>query len=169
MLEPISIPRLTRMPQRTDTVPFNQKVADFETLTPVQGWLRVTHHGNYLEIEAQADAIVTLTCDRCLQQYNHRLTIAPQELIWLSDEADSIPELVLDQDLDPEELVESLPTQGQFDAESWVYEQLSLELPQQALCDVNCHGISFVDSNPSEPQVDQRWASLENLRNQLNN
>ncbi|MBF2028852.1 MAG: DUF177 domain-containing protein [Oscillatoriales cyanobacterium C42_A2020_001] len=167
-MESIHIPRLTRAPEQTETIQFNAAIADLETLTPVQGVLRVTHHGSFLEVSAQAETIITLTCDRCLQQYNYRLSIKPSELIWLDESVDEVSPILLDEDLETADLVEALSPQGYFDSETWLYEQLCLEIPQRQLCDAQCQGIEVPKSeSAAKPHVDRRWAGLESLRNQL--
>jgi uncharacterized protein len=167
MIEPIQIPRLTRAPQRTEVIEFNEPIAGLDTLTPVQGRLQVTHQGSYLEVSARAETIVTLTCHRCLQNYNYRLLIEPAELIWLDGAADSLDPILLDQEISPEDLVETLPPDGDFDVESWLYEQLCLEIPHRQLCDQSCPGIEVPLAETAMPLVDRRWASLEALKNQL--
>lgn len=167
MLKPIPIPRIARAPEQTETLRFSEMLPELATLTPVQGEICVMHRGNFLEVTAQAEAIVTLTCDRCLQQYNYRLIATPTEIIWLEDNAN--PELILlDEDLAPEDLVETLPPQGYFEPATWLYEQLCLELPQRKLCDKKCKGIELPPP-PADaaPVVDQRWARLESLKDQL--
>lgn len=165
MLAPIYIPGLTRAPQQTETIEFDQLIPDLETLTPVRGWLKVTHHGSYLEVAAQAETIMTLSCHRCLQQYNYRLAIAPSELIWLDDMAAAPP--IFDQDMNLDDLVETLPPTGTFDPQTWLYEQLCLELPQRQLCDPNCAGIEPIQDVELPQGTDRRWASLEALKHQL--
>ncbi|MHC5718938.1 MAG: YceD family protein, partial [Nostoc sp.] len=68
-------------------------------------------------------------------------------------------------------LLETLPPDGYFYPNEWLYEQMSLAVPQRQLCDRNCPGIpvsSTVDSSDSpETPVDNRWASLEALKKQL--
>ncbi|QZZ22600.1 DUF177 domain-containing protein [Leptothermofonsia sichuanensis E412] len=167
-MEPIYIPQLTRAPQQTEVIEFNQMIRELETLTPVQGRLQVTHKGNYLEVSANAEAIVTLTCHRCLQQYNYRLVIAPTELIWLDESARPDEIDFFDREILPEDLVETLSPRGFFDPETWLYEQLSLEIPQHQLCDQRCEGIQLPQLD-EQPVVDRRWASLEALRQQLSN
>lgn len=166
-MEPIYIPHLTKKPERTATIKFEEVFPDLETLTPVRGTLRVTHQGNYLEVRAKAETIITLTCDRCLKQYNHRLAIKSSELIWL-DEAGSSPEINAEAiEIPPEDLVEALSPQGHFHPGEWLYEQLCLELPLRKLCDSNCPGIQLNGEESSEPLSDKRWASLEALKKQL--
>ncbi len=163
-MEAIYIPHITQATERTVTLEFKEFLSDLATLTPVQGWLKVMHKGNYLEVSAQADTIVTLSCPRCLQQFNHRLSIKPAEMIWLSDQTQPEEEL-FDRDLSMDELVESLPPTGHFEPDKWLYEQLSLEIPLQQLCEQNCEGIEV--ELDSTAVVDRRWAALDSLKGQL--
>ncbi|MGA1476610.1 MAG: YceD family protein, partial [Prochlorothrix sp.] len=81
-LDSIAISQLVYFPDQTLSLDFKGYFPDFETLTPVQGALRVRHCGNYLSVSVKAITIATLTCNRCLGQYNHRLQVSTEELIW---------------------------------------------------------------------------------------
>jgi uncharacterized protein len=166
-LEPILISQLLQQRGRCVTLELQDHLADLETLTPVQGWLRVIHQGNYLEVQGKADTIKTLTCDRCLCQYNYRLAINLTELIWLTDDRSSltIPEDESGGKLD--DLVETLSPQGYFDASQWLYEQLCLALPPVQRCDLNCPGLQSSATDTAD--MDQRWAALDALRRSLSN
>lgn len=166
-MEAIHIPRLIHCPEHTKTLEFKTLLKDLKTLTPVQGWIKITHQGNFLEISAKAETIVTLTCHRCLQQFNHRLAIEPSEMIWLDETTDQVEELPLDRDLSMDDLVEALPPNGYFDPEIWLYEQFSLEIPQRQLCEQDCRGIEVSD-DIINPGIDQRWAALQALKGHLN-
>jgi uncharacterized protein len=168
-MEAIFIPRLTKAPERTETIAIKTFLKDLTTLTPIQGWLRVTHQGNYLEVSAETETIITLSCPRCLQQFNYRLSIAPTELIWLNEDAIEPEETLFDRDLTMDDLVESLPPNGYFEPDTWLYEQLSLEIPQRQLCDEACPGIEVSPDDLSDRLVDRRWASLESLKGKLSN
>ncbi len=169
MLEAIYIPRLAKAHEQTQTVEFQQFIQDLETLTPVRGRLQVRHGGNYLEVSAQAETIVTLTCYRCLQQYNHRLKIEPTEIICLDEAGNGPDEGPLEREIALEELVETLSAQGNFDPEAWLYEQICLEIPSRQLCDSDCTGIEFSPGKGSPLSAgDRRWAAaLEQLKKQL--
>ncbi|KOR37778.1 MULTISPECIES: YceD family protein [Planktothricoides] len=165
-MEPIYIPQLTTAPERTEEIQFEEFFSEFETLTPVKGTLVVKHQGNYLEVFAQAETIVTLTCNRCLQQYNHRLTVDTSELIWLDEAADQPDTGPLERETALEDLVETLSPHGYFECTEWVYEQLCLALPPRQLCDANCLGIQTDSYLPptAPPAIDHRWASLAELK-----
>jgi uncharacterized protein len=165
-MEPIYIPRLTHLPQQMDVIEFKEAIPELDTLTPVQGRLQVVHRGNYLEVSATVETIVTLACDRCLQHYNYRIAITPQELIWLQDEA-PLDELLFDQDLEPDDLLETLSPMAHFDPTRWIYEQVCLELPPRKLCDPTCKGIEIAADAESQTPLDSRWAALASLKQQI--
>ncbi len=168
-MDPIYIPRLTHLPQQTEVIEFKETIPGLDSLTPVQGRIQITHCGTYLDVTAIAETIVTLACDRCLQQYNHRLAIEPQEMIWLSEDNQE-DDLLFDKDLDSEDLVETLSPTANFEPTTWIYEQLCLELPLRRLCDVACEGIPLPEqaSTPISPAaIDSRWAALASLQQQI--
>lgn len=163
-MESIYIPQLVRAPEQTERISVNEHLPDLDTLTPVQGQVRVTHRGNYLEVEGKAEAIVTLTCDRCLQQFNHRVVVNTSELIWLQREEDDPDADLLEREVAFDDLVESLDPEGYFQPLEWLYEQFCLAIPPRQLCDENCKGIQISDAPEPPKNVDRRWASLQSLK-----
>lgn len=170
VLTPLSIPGLTKLPQKTWRQEFKLILDDFVSLTPIQGWMLVQHQGSYLRVATEAKTIINVTCDRCLQQYNHRLFCQVEELIWLdADDLESGLE-ASSQELD---LLERLPAQGEFDSHDWLYQQLCLSLPHPQICQVDCPGLEVAISplvpepSPLPDLVDHRWASLAALKQQL--
>ncbi len=170
-MEPLYIPHLLTRPDKTLEIVVDTLIPEFETLTPVRGKIVVKHGGTFLDVAAQTETIVTLTCDRCLKQYNHRLLLKTTEIIWLDETADEPYNGPLDVKTEVEELVESLAPTGHFAPDLWLYEQLCLSLPHRQLCDRNCEGIAPVtspDPNPIENvNVDRRWGILETLKHKL--
>jgi uncharacterized protein len=169
-MEPIYIPQLLKAREKTEVIEVDEFLPDLDTLTPVRGQVRVQHCGNYLDVSAQVETIVTLTCHRCLQQYNHRLKTDASESIWLDPEAGK-EATAIELEVAFEDLVETLLPTGDFDPGEWLYQQLCLAMPQRQLCDSLCPGIQL-SSQPeatSEPASDRRWASLESLKNHLSN
>lgn len=165
-MDAIYIPQLARAPEQLEKIQVQDYLSGLETLTPVQGIMQVTHRGNYLEVVAKAETIITLTCDRCLQQYNHRVMINTSELIWLQSEPEDWGEDDLEREVALDDLVETLDPQGYFRPGEWLYEQFCLAIPQRQLCDQDCKGIQVSENQPeSKSTVDRRWASLENLKN----
>lgn len=168
-MEAIYIPQLAKAPNQTETIQVQDYLPGLETLTPVQGFIRVSHRGNYLEVAARSEAIMTLSCDRCLQQYNHRVIVNTSELIWLEETVEDFSQDGLEREVALDDLVESLHPQGYFQPNEWLYEQFCLAVPQRKLCDQQCQGIQVENQNHSNggKAVDRRWASLEALKGHL--
>ncbi|NJL62758.1 MAG: DUF177 domain-containing protein [Methylacidiphilales bacterium] len=169
-MDAIFIPQLTKAPERTEEIQVQEFLPGLDTLTPVRGIIRVRHCGNYLEVFANAEAIITCSCNRCLQQFNHRLAVDTSEVIWLDEAANQVDDLPLEREVPLEDLVESLLPQGYFYPSEWLYEQMCLAIPLRQLCDRNCQGITTTvekSQKSSEKKIDKRWASLEALRKQL--
>ena len=168
-MELIYIPSLLKKTDRTESIKFEEFILDLETLTPVRGYLQVTHNGNYLEVKGKSETIITLTCDRCLKQYNYKLVINPKELIWLNEVTTEKELFHIEAENSVEHLVETLPPNGDFNPREWVYERICLAVPPRKLCDNNCQGIKLSEMNTSSSVLDSRWAALEALKRQLNN
>jgi uncharacterized protein len=160
-MEAIYIPQLLKMPGRKEEIKISDFIPGLTTLTPVRGILVVTHGGNFLEVYLQAETILTLTCDRCLQQYNHRLKVETSELIWLEHDWELDQNIPLEREIGGEDLSETLPPDGYFEPETWVYEQLSLAMPMRQLCGKNCQAPAIKEE---ETIIDTRWASLASLK-----
>ncbi|WP_013322163.1 YceD family protein [Gloeothece verrucosa] len=165
-MEAIYIPQLLRARERTLSITIDEFISGFDSLTPIRGRMIVKHGGNFLEVSVTAETIITLTCDRCLQQYNHRLALDTSELIWL-DKNDFIPESYpQEREVSWDDLSETLSADGHFEPQTWLYEQLSLNLPLRHLCGKNCQKPLTPDSE-AESNSDSRWAALAILKNQL--
>ncbi|MEM9007252.1 MAG: YceD family protein [Cyanobacteria bacterium P01_F01_bin.86] len=165
----IYIPHLLNATDRTRTLFFETSFKELATLTPVRAEISVRHGTTFLEVRGTAQTIVTLTCDRCLQHYNHRLSVDAKEIIWLEEHLNSADDDLIEQEISPEDLVESLSLYGYFDPETWIYEQVCLALPQRQICDTNCQGIvPKIQAARSETDlIDHRWSALVALKQQL--
>jgi len=148
-----------------------QRIAGLDSLTPVQGQIEALHHGTALELTAEAETIVTLCCDRCLQHYNHALRAEVHELVELRGQGqgatggEGLEELNLELAREgmPEgaDLDDRLDPAGSFHPERWLFEQLSLRLPLVNRCGVDCPGPARWSSDPEAG--DPRWAALARL------
>ena len=163
-MRPIHIPQIINAPNKTVALDIAEHLPHLKTLTPVKGELTVAHRGTFLQINAQASAIMTLECDRCLQSYTTRVKVNTSEILWLEEPI--VDDSELEKEVELEDLVESLPPQGYFKPDEWLYEQMCLAIPQKQICNADCQGIE-ITSNPPESEVDHRWAALSSLKQQL--
>ncbi len=167
-MTPIYIPHLLNAIDRTRSLTFETFFDGLETLMPVKAKVSVRHGTTFLEVRGEAQTIVTLTCDRCLQQYNHRIAVNAQEIIWLEEPVIDESSGLTEYEVSPEDLVESLSPQGYFEPDTWIYEQVCLELPQKQVCDPQCQGLAVQELDEADQSVDHRWSALAALKQQLN-
>lgn len=168
-MSPIYIPHLLSAANRTRTIFFETGFDGLNTLMPIRAEVAVRHGSTFLDIRGTAQTIVTLSCDRCLQNYNHRLSVDAKEIIWLHEPSEFNEAEPLEQEVGVEDLVESLSPYGHFDAEKWIYEQVCLALPQRQICDASCQGLiaeTQADRSP-EDAIDHRWSALAALKQQM--
>ena len=186
-LHPVPIQELKLRPNKCHHWILEHHLPQLDSLTKVRGQLVAEHLGTALQVCGEANTIVTLCCDRCLQPYNHLLQCKVKELIWLGDD-----HLTLNQhttrptgpaveqeppkDFDGDGLSERLDPRGAFDPAQWIFEQLHLQLPLVNRCGEHCpgpaqpsrHG-SANDPSPddarSSRREDPRWAALGQLLN----
>ena len=146
---------------------------ELPSLTPVRGHVSAEHRGNVLAVEGKLSTIVTLCCDRCLNQFNQSISCTPSELIWLGDEQPTADELELSGEVaEMEGLVDVLDPRGQFDPQQWAFEQLNLLLPVVNHCGDHCPGPPGLQQQPVIPDtktkaVDPRWQALQQLQQQI--
>ncbi|MBL1211529.1 YceD family protein [Geminocystis sp. GBBB08] len=160
-MEKIYIPRLLKMPQQTEEIKLNHQISGLNSLIPVRGIFQICHRGNFLELQLQADTILTLTCDRCLQTFNHRLEVDTSEIILLKEEESDL-NYPLEREIISEDLSETLPPNGELIVDEWIYEQLSLAMPLRNLCENDCQPPLLKEKKDSTIK-DNRWSSLANL------
>ena len=187
-LSAIPIQELKAFPEGRDWQ-LDQHLEGLPSLTPVRGRVRAVHRSNVLEVEGEASTIVTLCCDRCLQDFNQALGARNRELIWLGEasRADGVDEdVVLESaaqllDLEADAFTESLDPAGDFDPAHWIFEQLHLLLPVVNHCGELCPGPNLVGAvkpgagnsgagqaapegdSPDPGPIDPRWAALKKL------
>jgi len=166
-MEAIYIPHLLRAREKKQQIIVDGSISNLESLTPVRGTIQIRHGGTFLEVTAIAETIVTLTCDRCLKQYNYQLSINTSELIWLEKESSEGKVYPPEREISLEDLAESLPSTGHFDPETWLYEQLCLAMPLRQICSSNCKQ-PIVEEPRADNITDSRWSVLESLKGQLN-
>jgi uncharacterized protein len=147
----------------------DQPLDELQSLTPVRGWLLARHGDRVLEVEGEAETIITLCCHRCLQDYNHALRFRCVERLWLGGDEPT------GEDGNPDDLIERLDPRGCFDPARWIFEQLSLQLPLQNRCGSDCPGPALPAEQPApsgeapgadngDPPIDPRWSRLRSWR-----
>jgi len=165
-METIYIPHLLKSLQKKQDIVVDCFIENLDSLTPVRGKIQLRHGGTFLEVIASAETIVTLTCDRCLKQYNYKLIVDTSEIIWLDKESEQDKEYPPEREVALEDLAESLPVNGHFNPQTWLYEQMCLTMPLKQICSNDCQA-PFNPNNQQQNLIDSRWSLLESLKDNL--
>lgn len=142
---------------------------DLPSLTPVRGTIQAEHRGNVLAVHGSLQTIVTLTCDRCLNQFNQQLISTTEELIWLGEEQNVVDQFQASDGTEQMTgLLERLDPKGPFDPQQWAFEHLNLQLPAVNRCTGDCPGPPGSSTSGSENGMDYgsdpRWEALKKLQ-----
>ncbi|BAQ61393.1 metal-binding [Geminocystis sp. NIES-3708] len=162
-MEKIYIPRLLKMPEQKEEIKLNHQISGLNSLTPVRGFFQVAHRGNFLELQLQANTILTLICDRCLRTFNHRLEVDTSEIILLKEEETNL-NLPLEMEILTEDLSETLPPDGELIVDEWIYEQISLAMPLRNLCGNDDCQPPVIEEKKDSNIKDNRWSALSDLK-----
>ena len=168
-MENIYIPQILKMPDQTVEIKLCDRISGLNTLTSVKGLFQVRHGGNFLELQLQADTILTLSCDRCLQTFNYRLEVDTSEIIYLKNDTELEEDYPLEREISGEDLWESLPSDGELIVEEWIYQQLSLAIPLRSLCSNDCQPPGKTTTEMNINNNDNRWSALANLKSLMDN
>jgi uncharacterized protein len=142
----------------------------------ITGSLRPVAEG--VEFTGRFETVGHFVCARCLEPVDRKvsgrfslLLVAPPADEEQEEEEASAERADMDEDAED---VYRLDERGAVDMEQVLREQLDLALPLRALCSEDCRGLCAgcgADLNREtcrcEPEVDERWAGLEELKRQL--
>ena len=165
-MENIYIPHLLQLPQKTQTITLDDFIVELVTLTPLRGTVIIRHGGTFLEIIIKGEVIVNLICDRCLQQYNYRITLDVSENILLGKNLSANQKFTKEKKIISEDFSETLSSEGYFDLKVWIYEQLSLSMPLRKLCSNNCQIPEIIDKEDST-LINDCWKNLLSFKEKL--
>lgn len=125
---------------------------------PVHVEGQVRNRAGALELKAQLDTVLSLTCDRCAKSFQREKRVAYETLLAFelaNGESDDIVEL--DQD-------------GALELDELMQEVFLLEMDTKNLCSEDCRGLCpgcgadlNVEQCRCKKEIDPRWAKLSQL------
>ena len=140
---------------------------ELDSLTPIRGTIVAEHQGEALSVKGDFHTVISLICDRCLENFTQPLKVDSKELIFIGEEK----ELAIA--IEFNDFSDCISPCNSFDPQRWVFEQLSLQLPLLNNCGNNCAGVSNQKANPQIysnnsgendlNQLDPRWSELKKL------
>ena len=97
--------------------------------------------GNFIEISGHAEGKIILTCDRCLNEYEHKLDIDIEETYAKKSLQDEYGQEV---ELKRGQFITDLDGEKEIDIYDLLYQSVILALPNKKVCGINCNEGMFV-------------------------
>lgn len=142
--------------------------ADFVILSPVSAELTLLKSEGEVFVRGGMTALLKLQCARCLKEFEHKVTSKLDIVYTLTPERD-----VKERELAKEDVGVSYLSGDEIDINAVLVEQLSLDMPMQTVCTIDCKGLCpkcGADLNqgkcgcPVEGHMDTRFAKLKELK-----
>ncbi len=110
---------------------------DISFLSPVEYQLRVSKAGESLRVRGPVRASLSLTCARCIEQYDFTIRSELDIELMPKKEEPKVPEIELKTD----DLNLYYFEGEEIDLDPYVFEEVMLNIPIKALCSDACKGI----------------------------
>ncbi|MBC7357801.1 MAG: DUF177 domain-containing protein [Desulfacinum sp.] len=104
---------------------------------PLNVDLEIQRRADHLEVTGTIAGVVSLLCDRCLEDYDWQLRRSVRILLFREDAGPSDEEV----ELDPEEMEYEFFDGEILEIDRMIAEEIFLELPFRSLCFEECKGL----------------------------
>lgn len=109
---------------------------DFVVLSPVSADLTLLKSDEEVFVRGDMTALLKLQCARCLKEFEHKITSKIDIVYTLTPERD-----VKERELTKEDVGVNHLKGDEIDINAALAEQLSLDMPMQAVCRTDCKGL----------------------------
>ena len=116
--------------------------------------------GNFIEISGHAEGKIILTCDRCLNEYEHKLDIDIEETYAKKSLQDEYGQEV---ELKRGQFITDLDGEKEIDIYDLLYQSVILALPNKKVCGINCNEGMFVSDEDIKIH-DERMDVFKNIK-----
>ena len=157
----INITDIENTEQKFIRFDFSEVYEEFNKNEPVIATLTAEVIGNLIKITGTIQASLMLTCDMCLKEFKQDLKINVEEFFTkysLSENYENEFELKQDG------FVEDLNGSNEIDITDFVYQSITLNIPNKLVCDINCNGDESVNKYLNEKPIDPRLEIFKNIK-----
>ena len=162
----INITELENTENKKIEFDFSEVYEEFNKDVPVKANLKAEFIGNLIKISGTIDALLILTCDLCLKEFEKELKIKVEEFFTkysLNESYDNEFELKQDG------FIEDLDGKNEIDITDFVYQSVILNIPNKLVCDINCKGDENLNKYIKTDFTDPRLEVFKNIRIEKDN
>ena len=114
---------------------FDDKINFDEKYYPVKAKLYFKIYDNIMEIKGDVAGTIKLACNRCLKENDYSFSYKIDEFYALNSLLDEYPE---EYEIKEGNFINDLNGEKEFDINKFLYEIITINLPNNYVCDINC-------------------------------
>ncbi len=157
----INITDIENTENKAIDIDFSEIYEEFNKDVPVKAKLKAEIIGTLVKITGRINATLVLTCDMCLKEFNKDFDIKVEEFFTKYSLSESYEnEFELKQD----GFVEDLNGSNEIDITDFVYQSITLDIPNKLVCDINCNGDEDVNKYLKTEVIDPRLEIFKNIK-----
>ena len=116
-------------------ISFDDKINFDENFYPLKAKLYFKIYDNIMEIKGNVKGVVKLTCNRCLKESDYKFLYEIKEFYALNSLLEKYPE---EYEIKEGNFINDLNGEKEFDINKFLYEIITINLPNNYVCDINC-------------------------------
>lgn len=136
----IEIAEIERTPDKTLLYEFDDEIKELNNCR-VKADLEFKSVGGYIEVSGHAEGVITLECDRCLNEFEYNFDFDIEETFAKHSLYDEYSQEV---EIQSGQFITDLNGEKEIDVCDLLYQSVILNLPNKKVCGINCNEGLFV-------------------------
>lgn len=142
-------------------IDFEEIIEDFNGKTPVKAQLKAELQSSIIRITGEVQAEVNLICDYCLEEFTKEYKIKAEEYF---ERYKLNPETEREFEVKDENFVQDLDGKDEIDITDLIYQIITLHIPNQIVCGINCKGKEKLSKYMHEDLTDPRLEIFKTIK-----
>ncbi len=157
----IKISELENSKNKTQLISFSEIYEEFNKSVPVKANLEIQVIGELIKISGNIEALLNLTCDRCLKEFTKELKFRTEEYYIKNSLNDNY---INEYEIKDNNFLEDLNGQNEIDISNFVYQCVILHIPNKLVCDINCKGEEILSKYMKDEISDPRLEIFKKIK-----
>lgn len=157
----ISISEIENNQNKATEVNFSEIIEEFHSEVPVNATLKIEIIGDYVKINGQINAKLKHICDVCLKEFEEDYNINVEEFFTKTrlneNEATEF-------EIKNDGFIEDLNGQDEIDLTDFIYQCVTIHIPNKIVCDINCKGDENLERYLKENSIDPRLEIFKTIK-----
>lgn len=157
----ISICEIENNLNKSSDINFSEIIEEFNDVMPVSATLKVEVIGDYVKIKGNIKATLKLVCDVCLKEFEEKFDINVEEFFTKTKlNEDELNEFEIKND----GFIEDLNGKDEIDLTDFIYQCVTIHIPNKIVCDINCKGDENLEMYLKENSIDPRLEIFKQIK-----